>query len=129
MAMRQMHELSVCQSLLTQATLVMNEHKAKSIERIVVLIGPLSGVEPALLERAFTVARADAGVPEAQLEIQIPPVRVKCNKCGQESTAKANRLVCAHCGGWRVNTIEGFEMILKRVVLLDLPGPVPAAVD
>lgn len=124
-----MHELSVCQSLLTQATLVMNEHKAKSIERIVVLIGPLSGVEPALLERAFTVARADAGVPEAQLEIQISPVRVKCHGCGLESSAKANRLVCAHCGDWRVNTIEGFEMILKRVVLLGLPEPVPAAVD
>ena len=44
-----MHELSVCLALMSQVERVATEHQARRVEKIVLQIGPLSGVEPALL--------------------------------------------------------------------------------
>ena len=44
----------------------------EAIERIVLEVGPLSGVEPALLARAFEVARAGSCAAGAALSIETP---------------------------------------------------------
>ncbi|MEN8167275.1 MAG: hydrogenase maturation nickel metallochaperone HypA, partial [Pseudomonadota bacterium] len=51
-----MHELSVCQALLAQVTEVADREQASEVSRILLRIGPLSGVVPELLEQAFTIA-------------------------------------------------------------------------
>ena len=48
-----MHELSVCQGLLDQVTGIARQHQATGVARIRLRIGPLSGVEPQLLQQAF----------------------------------------------------------------------------
>lgn len=118
-----MHEFAICESLLTQAARIAAENGAARVERITVSIGPLSGVEACLLERAFTLAREAAGFPTAELEIETPSVKVDCTSCGAQSEATANRLVCAACGDWRVSVVSGAEMILKSVELSGLPAP------
>ena len=112
-----MHELSVCQSILSQAGRIARENGAERIERVVVQIGPLSGVEPSLLERAFEIARADAGQETAVLDIETPPVTIRCTACGAECEVTPNELACRQCGEWRVQLLTGSEMILKSVEL------------
>ena len=85
--------------------------------RIVVAIGPLSGVEAPLLERAFTVARAGTIAHFARLEMEISPVAVWCERCNTETLAAANRLLCGNCGDWKVQLKSGDELILKSVEL------------
>lgn len=116
-----MHELALCQSLFDQARKIVADHHASGIETIIVKLGPLSGVEAPLLKRAFHVARMSAGFPAAELEIEHSPVRVRCNECETEGDAKANRLLCARCGSWRVRIIQGDEMVLRSLVLTGLP--------
>lgn len=53
-----MHELSVCRALLSQVVQIAREHAGSRLARIVVKVGPLSGVVPALLRQVFAVARA-----------------------------------------------------------------------
>jgi hydrogenase nickel incorporation protein HypA/HybF len=113
------HELSVCESLFAQATRIAGEQGGMKVERVTVIIGPLSGVEPSLLAQAFTIARSAAGCPDAELEIETPPIIVACGECGARSEAASNRLVCGECGDWRVTVASGAELILKRVDLLD----------
>jgi hydrogenase nickel incorporation protein HypA/HybF len=48
-----MHELSVCLALMSQVNRIAGEHGAVRVDRIVLNIGPLSGIEPALLRKAF----------------------------------------------------------------------------
>jgi len=117
------HELAICQSLLTQVRQIADSHNAPGVERVVVRIGPLSGVEAPLLDQAFTVARAAAGFPKAELEVQISPIRVRCRKCGVESEAKTNALLCGACKSWQVELMSGDEMILQSLVLLEEPAP------
>jgi hydrogenase nickel incorporation protein HypA/HybF len=110
-----MHELSVCQSLLTQVSNIAAEHHATSIEKIFLQVGPLSGVEPELLQSAFPIARADTIAAGAELIIQQTPVEVRCKTCHAETTARPNRLVCGECGDWRTMLISGDELLLERV--------------
>lgn len=111
-----MHELAVCQALLTEVERVAREAAgAGPLARILVRIGPLSGVEPRLLERAFGVARAGTLAADATLCIEDASVRVECLECHRQSDASANRLLCAHCGHWRTRVVSGDELTLQRL--------------
>ncbi len=112
-----MHELAICQEMLSLVSRIAAERGATRIDRIVVIIGPLSGVEVPLLQRAFSVARAGTPAANAALESEICGVRVRCRTCGVTSGASVSRLTCGRCGDWRVDLQQGDEMLLKTVEL------------
>jgi len=112
-----MHELAICQGLMAQVQAVAAKNGARSVERVVLSVGPLSGLEPQLLERAFTVAQAGTLAAKAKLEIRCGPVRVCCSSCGVVSEASPNRLLCESCGDWKVKLTEGDELILISMEL------------
>jgi hydrogenase nickel incorporation protein HypA/HybF len=111
------HELSVCQALLTQVAEIAVGRGASVVERITIEVGPLCGVEPALLARAFAIARAGGCAAEAALLIESTSVTVSCMSCGAQSQTKPNRLICAACGGFRTRVVAGDELRLRRVEL------------
>lgn len=112
-----MHELSVCLSLLDQVERIAAEHGADRVERILLRVGPLSGVEAPLLASAYPLAAAGTIAEGADLVIETSPVRVRCDDCGAETEAAPNRLVCAGCGAWRTRLISGDEMLLASLEL------------
>ena len=121
-----MHELSVCLALMKQVERIADEHGARRVERIVLRIGPLSGVEPALLRHAYPLAATGTVAEDAELEIETGPVVVQCTQCGGESEVPPNRLLCGHCGDFRTRLIRGEEMLLQSMDL-DLPADDPPA--
>lgn len=110
-----MHELSICMSLLDQVQRIAQEHRAERVERILLRIGPLSGVEAPLLANAYPLAAAGTIAEHAQLDIEPAPIRVHCVDCGAESEATPNRLLCASCGGYHTKLISGDEMLLASL--------------
>ncbi len=112
-----MHELAICQSLLASVEQTVRSHKAQAASKVTVSIGPLSGIEPPLLKRAWTIARAGTLAQNALLTISVTPLIVKCSACGHEGHAQANRLICEHCSDWRVTLLSGDEMLLSSVEL------------
>lgn len=113
-----MHELSVCQGMLGQVEAIARSHHASGVRRIRVQVGPLSGVEPQLLEQAFPLARAGTVAEQAELVIESLPVRVHCETCGRDSDAAPNRLLCAACGDWHTRLVSGDELLLASVELV-----------
>ena len=114
-----MHELSVCVALMQQVERVAREHRATRVDRILLQIGPLSGVEAPLLQNAFPVASAGTLAENAELVIESIPVRVRCTSCEAETEAAPNRLVCGACGDWRTRVVSGEEMLLARLELVE----------
>lgn len=112
-----MHELSVCEGLLREVERVAALHDAGAVERIVLRVGALSGVEAELLARAFEVARMGTLAERAELVIESGPVVIKCRACGGSCTVPVNRLLCDYCGDWRVRVVEGEELLLQSVEL------------
>ena len=89
------HELSVCQALLGQVAEIAKGRGASAVERIIIEVGPLSGVEPELLASAFAILRAGSCAAQAVLSIESTTVTISCLTCGAQSQTDPNRLVCA----------------------------------
>jgi len=120
------HELSVCLSLLQQVDAIARERGAARVTRIELKVGPLSGVEADLLRNAYPLAAAGTVAEHAELQISEAPIKVRCNTCGAESEAQANRLLCGSCGDFRTTVVSGDEMILQSVELDTGPAAQPA---
>lgn len=112
-----MHELSICYALLDQVEQIARERDAVAVEKILLKIGPLSGVEADLLQKAWPLAAAGTVAEHAELAIDEAEIRVRCSECDGESIVPANRLLCSHCGGFRTRLVSGEDMILQRVEL------------
>ncbi|MDA3878089.1 MAG: hydrogenase maturation nickel metallochaperone HypA [Halothiobacillus sp.] len=112
-----MHELSLCQSLVRQASRVATEHGARHIRRISVRIGFLSGVEADLMQHAFPFASRGTPAEGAKLEMELCPVRVYCPQCNNDSEVPANNRNCPHCGQWQTLLSGGEELLLTGIDL------------
>jgi hydrogenase nickel incorporation protein HypA/HybF len=110
-----MHELAVCQALIEQVERVARQNDARRVVSIVITVGPLSGVEPQLLEHAYPIAAAGTIAEHASLVVETVPVRVRCRTCSAETDAQPNSIVCGACGDWQVDVTGGEEMLLRRV--------------
>ncbi len=102
--------------------LTMSASSDVPVGRITLRIGPLAGVEPELLLRAFPLIAAGTLCAEAELTIEAVPVRVRCQLCRATSDVRPGRLLCAGCGAWRVTVISGDEMHLAGVALMAAPA-------
>ena len=113
-----MHELSLCQDLIGQVTELARKHSARSVASVTVQIGQLAGVEPQLLETAFTIARAGTVAEQAEMITEMVAPRVLCNACGCESEVTPSSLLCSMCGENDTRLIRGNELILARVEMV-----------
>ena len=113
-----MHELSLCQNLIDQVTELANKYQAHSIACVRVQIGQLAGVEPLLLESAFTIACIGTVAELAEMITEVVTPCVICNACGSESEVTPSSLLCLVCGGNDTRLIRGDELILARVELV-----------
>ena len=110
-----MHELSICQALILQVEKISQERKATCVNKIIVKVGPLSGVEAHLLARAYPLVTAGSIAEHAELVVEELPVCVRCEACDAESIVQANKLICGVCGDWRTQLLSGDEILLASV--------------
>ncbi len=113
-----MHELAICRALLEEVERVARDHQADCIKAIVVKVGPLAGVEPALLRSAYPLVSAGTVAADAALVFEISRVRIRCLECEADSQVEANELACPQCGAWRTQVLEGDELTLTSVELV-----------
>lgn len=112
-----MHELSISRALLDQLAGLVRQHQATGVSAITLRIGPLSGIEPALLRAAYMQSRKQTFAEHADLIILPAAVRVLCQECAAVSEATPARLTCAACSCSRTRLLSGDEMLLESVDL------------
>jgi hydrogenase nickel incorporation protein HypA/HybF len=118
-----MHEMSICQGLMDQVEQIARDKGASCVDSIVLSIGPLSGVEPDLLNRAYEAIRLRTIAENADLRIETGPIVVECRKCGASGEAEVNSLLCPSCGDWQVDLVQGDELLLMRLELSGITTP------
>ncbi|MRI83658.1 MAG: hydrogenase maturation nickel metallochaperone HypA [Nitratiruptor sp.] len=116
-----MHEYSIVQSLLTLIEDHAKRHGAGKVQKVVVKVGILSGVEPHLLEMAFETFKEGTIAQEAQLHLIVQPIEVHCHTCGATTTFPKASLFfeCSQCGGSDLELIAGEELHLMELELAD----------
>ena len=68
--------------MIGQVTVLARQHRARSVACVRVQIGMLAGVEPLLLESAFSIDRVGTVAEQAQMFTEIVPPVVSCRVCG-----------------------------------------------
>jgi hydrogenase nickel incorporation protein HypA/HybF len=113
-----MHELSVCQSMMQQLESIAARENARQITSVTLRIGPLSGIEPELLQQAFPIATAGSLAAQAELKIETQPVRIYCSRCDAEYEVPSNQLLCPRCADLQTRIVSGDELLLASLELI-----------
>ncbi len=112
-----MHEMSVATHLLNLCIENAEMNSAKSISKIIIKIGKLSGVEPHFLTSAFDVIKTDTVAANAELEYIHQDVVARCDKCSKDYQIEDYYIACPQCGSVDVEIIDGEELILMSLEL------------
>ncbi len=125
-----MHELSLAQSLLDQLLDLAKEHHAVRINRVLVTLGPFSGVVRDSFEFGFNALKQSLELTRgAELELETPDPVYLCLDCGKVSvipfSLPSDRLElamtstfpkkCPWCCLNRLSPKGGTELILNQV--------------
>jgi len=106
------HEYSIVQALVDRIEEEARARGARSVERVVLRIGDLSGVEVELLQTAYLTFRERTVCERAPLEIACVPPVWTCRRCGRRVWADG-LLRCA-CGG-EAELRQGDEIVLESL--------------
>jgi hydrogenase nickel incorporation protein HypA/HybF len=110
-----MHEYSLVQALLNCVEKEAQAHAALGVQRVVVRVGRMGGVEPSLLATAFAMSRTGTLCEHAELELRIEDVKWQCDVCGIE-IAPGRALACPSCG-WPARLARGDALVLEHLEL------------
>ena len=108
-----MHEYSIVQALMQRVELEAAARHAIAVQRVIVRIGELSGVETELLHTAYMTFRERTICKDAALDIAAVPARWLCRECG-EPVERPGPLRCQTCGG-PAELTQGDEIVLERI--------------
>jgi hydrogenase nickel incorporation protein HypA/HybF len=109
------HELSIASGLVKITVDEATRHGAARVVSVDLVLGALTGVEPAALEFCFPVAAAGTVCDGAELRIEIEPARGRCPRCAATSDVHELMSVCPQCGAWPLNLEGGRDMRLRSM--------------
>lgn len=90
--------------------------QAAHVDRIVLRIGVLSGVEPDALRFAFAACAPGTLAAGAELAIETVPALAFCAACRREFAAGADLICrCPGCGNLSAELRSGRELELRRI--------------
>jgi hydrogenase nickel incorporation protein HypA/HybF len=112
-----MHEIGIVEPALETVLRQAGERRAQRVERVVLRVGVLAGVEPEALRFAFDALAHGTIAERAALEIDPVAAWVRCAACGREFEAAADDFIfpCPACGDVRGELRRGRELELSRI--------------
>ncbi len=112
-----MHEASLVRTLLDKVAALLAEHQGDSVEEVLVELGPLSGVEPLLVQSAFEQLAAGHGLAGTKLIINEIPLEAKCRQCDVLFEIERFKFRCSACGSSDVQVMRGDEFRLLSITI------------
>ena len=114
-----MHEVSIAQSLIHILEDEMRLYRGRSLKKVRVLVGELSGVVPDALLFAFEVCSRGSVAEGAILEISEVPAKGFCRICKREFTLDVPFLICTVCGSPDIEVLSGRELEIDKLEMDD----------
>lgn len=110
-----MHEYSIVQALMEQVETLARENEAEKVNKVVVKIGVMSGVEPHLLEIAFDTFKEKSICDTAEFVMNIQPLSIHCLECDTQSEQDEIAYCCPQCKSLKVEVTDGEDMFLMSL--------------
>ena len=112
-----MHEMSYVSRFVNKALETANEKNAARVEKVIIDVGDMAGLEDYYLDKYYKIAVKDTILDNSVLEINHIPVKAECDKCGKiYHPCKENNYLC-DCGAGSGKIVEGRGLVLRQVVM------------
>jgi hydrogenase nickel incorporation protein HypA/HybF len=112
-----MHEVAIMEAALAMVQRHADENHARRVNRVLLRIGALAGVEIDALRFAFDVVSHGTAAEGAVFEIEQVPVAVYCQGCHREFAGETDGFIftCPTCGDLCGEIRRGREIELSRI--------------
>ena len=116
-----MHELSVARDMVALIELQLAGAAPVRVTKVLLRVGPLSGVVPQALRFAYDAAVAGTSLAGSILQIDEVAPAVFCGRCGAERPlASVQRLRCPVCDAPTPDVVRGRELEVVSVEVVDV---------
>jgi hydrogenase nickel incorporation protein HypA/HybF len=112
---RIMHEIKIAEDLSAIVLGTAKKNHLAKVTRINICFGQLVQIVPDIFEFAFRECVRDTIAYEAELSMEIVPVKMKCIDCGIDFQVRENLFVCSNCGSNDLKIIHGKELFIKSI--------------
>lgn len=110
-----MHELKIAGSLTNIVLETAGKEKMKKVTRVNVAFGQTVSIVPEIFSVAFTELVRGTVAEDAELDIEIIPLKTACPRCGAVFSFEKISFVCQQCGSDEVDIISGKELFIKSI--------------
>ncbi len=110
-----MHELSIAEDL---STIVLNtalDNNLSKVTRVNILFGQMIQIVPEIFEFAFREIVKNSVAGDAELAIEIVPVKMRCLNCGSDFQPEEDCFTCRVCSSSDLEIINGKELFIKSI--------------
>lgn len=110
-----MHEIKIAEDLSSIVLDTAISNGLKIVSRVYISFGEMVQIVPDIFETAFREAVRNTIAENAELEIKLIRVKIKCRKCENESHIEENLFVCKNCGSSELVIIQGKELFVESI--------------
>lgn len=110
-----MHELRIAEDLSSIIVEVARQENLSKVSRINIAFGQLVQIVPEIFEPAFREAIKETVASEAELSVEILPVKLRCRNCGNDYLMQGNLFACSSCNSTDIDIVQGKELFIKSI--------------
>jgi hydrogenase nickel incorporation protein HypA/HybF len=110
-----MHEIRIAEDLSAIVLEAADRENLSKVTRVNISLGQMIQIVPDIFEFAFREIVRNTIAEEAEVEIEIVPVKMKCSGCGNDFQVFANIFICNICGSADLEIIHGKELFIKSI--------------
>jgi hydrogenase nickel incorporation protein HypA/HybF len=110
-----MHEIRIAEDLKAIVLEVAQTENLTRVTRVNISFGQMVQIVPDIFEFAFREIVKDSIAHDADIDIEIIPVKMRCRNCGYDFNVKENRFTCNLCNSSDLVIIHGKELFIKSI--------------
>jgi hydrogenase nickel incorporation protein HypA/HybF len=110
-----MHEIRIAEDLSLIVLDTARKENLSKVTKVNISFGQLIQIVPDIFEFAFREIVRNSVVQDAEIDIEIIPVKMKCKNCGSDFLVKDNLFACNVCSSTDVAIIQGKELFIKSI--------------
>lgn len=110
-----MHEIRIAQDLSVIVLGAAKREKLARVTKVNISFEQLIQIVPDIFRFAFSEVVRDSVAEEAEIDIEILPVKMKCIKCQNDFQVIDNSFACNVCGSTDLEIIQGKELFIKSI--------------
>jgi len=110
-----MHEIRIAEDLSLIVLDAARKENLSKVTKVNISFGQLVQIVPEIFEFAFRETLRNSIAQDAETDIEIIPVKMKCKICGSDFHVKENVFACNECNSTDLEILQGKELIIKSI--------------